>query len=53
MIDLTSAAGVTVGDSTWDSNAVRTGGFVVEELENAGAVRVFDSLDETPLANAG
>ncbi len=56
-----------VGDSTWDcvaagklgvpTLAVRTGGFSVEELIEAGAERVFDSLrefadnlDETPLA---
>jgi HAD superfamily hydrolase (TIGR01549 family) len=61
------ATGVMVGDSTWDcvaagkldvpTLAVRTGGFSVEELTEAGAVRVFDSLvalrealDETPLA---
>ncbi|SDQ07368.1 HAD family hydrolase [Quadrisphaera sp. DSM 44207] len=60
------AQGVMVGDSTWDciaagkldvpTLAVRTGGFSVEELTDAGAVRVFDSLgqlrehlDETPL----
>jgi phosphoglycolate phosphatase-like HAD superfamily hydrolase len=58
-----------IGDSTWDcvaagklgvpSLAVRTGGFSVEELTDAGAVRVFDSLrelvenlDDTPLAQA-
>ncbi|MFG1605071.1 HAD family hydrolase [Actinoplanes sp. NPDC049265] len=61
------ATGVMVGDSTWDcvaagkldvpTIAVRTGGFSVEELTEAGAIRVFDSLvelrdhlDETPLA---
>jgi HAD superfamily hydrolase (TIGR01549 family) len=61
------ASGVMIGDSTWDciaagklgvpSLAVRTGGFSVEELINAGAKRVFESLrefadhlDETPLA---
>ncbi|MBA8795941.1 HAD superfamily hydrolase (TIGR01549 family) [Friedmanniella endophytica] len=60
-------SGVMVGDSTYDvlaakkldipTIAVRSGGFSVEELEEAGAVRVFDSLtelrdhlDETPLA---
>ncbi|MDP9393716.1 MAG: HAD family hydrolase [Actinomycetota bacterium] len=60
------ARGVMVGDSTWDciaagkleipTLAVRTGGFSVEELKEAGAVRVVDSLaelmdnlDETPL----
>jgi phosphoglycolate phosphatase-like HAD superfamily hydrolase len=45
-----------IGDSTWDciaagklgvpSFAVRTGGFSVEELLDAGAERVFDSLRE-------
>jgi HAD superfamily hydrolase (TIGR01549 family) len=61
------ASGVMIGDSTWDciaagklgvpALAVRTGGFSVEELIDAGAERVFDSLrelaeklDETPLA---
>ncbi|HEX6743597.1 MAG TPA: HAD family hydrolase [Solirubrobacteraceae bacterium] len=58
---------VMVGDTTWDveaagragiqSVAVRTGGFSAAELRDAGAVAVFDSieelreaLDETPLA---
>ena len=50
------ASGVMIGDSTWDcvaarkldvpTIAVRTGGFSVEELTEAGAVRVFDSLRE-------
>ena len=50
------ASGVMVGDSTWDclaagkldvpTIAVRTGGFSVAELTEAGAVRVFDSLRE-------
>jgi HAD superfamily hydrolase (TIGR01549 family) len=61
------ASGVMIGDSTWDcvaagkldvpTIAVRTGGFSVEELTGAGAIRVFDSLvelreslDDTPLA---
>jgi HAD superfamily hydrolase (TIGR01549 family) len=49
-------SGVMVGDSTWDSKAaeragvgsiaVRTGGFSVEELTEAGAAQVFDSLVE-------
>ncbi|GIF02800.1 HAD family hydrolase [Actinoplanes siamensis] len=64
------SSGVMVGDSTWDcvaarklgvpTIAVRTGGFSVEELKDAGAVRVFDSLvelrealDDTPLASPG
>ena len=63
------ASGVMIGDSTWDciaagklgvpALAVRTGGFSVEELIDAGAERVFDSLrelaeklDETPLARS-
>jgi HAD superfamily hydrolase (TIGR01549 family) len=62
-------SGVMVGDSTWDSIAagkagvpslaVRTGGFSVEELREAGAQRVFESLVElrenlhdTPLSAA-
>jgi HAD superfamily hydrolase (TIGR01549 family) len=50
------AAGVMIGDSTWDciaageldvpTIAVRTGGFSVEELTDAGATRVVDSLRE-------
>src|SRR4051812_39545265 len=50
------AAGLMIGDSTWDcvaagkldvpTIAVRTGGFSTEELTGAGAVRVFDSLVE-------
>lgn len=63
------ASGVMIGDSTWDvvaadrlgipTIAVRTGGFAVDELTEAGAVHVFDSLrelidglDDTPLARA-
>ncbi|MFB9377665.1 HAD family hydrolase [Kineococcus gynurae] len=58
--------GVVLGDATWDclaaqnagmpSVAVRTGGFSVEELRDAGAAHVADSLpellrdlDDTPL----
>ena len=61
------AGAVFVGDTTWDVEAakragvpavtVRTGGFSEAELRDAGAVNVFDSieelrgaLDETPLA---
>ncbi len=50
------ASGVMVGDSTWDviaagkvgipTIAVRTGGFSVGELQEAGATRVFQSLVE-------
>jgi HAD superfamily hydrolase (TIGR01549 family) len=50
------ASGLMVGDSTWDcvaaakldvpSLAVRTGGFSIEELTEAGASRVFESLRE-------
>jgi phosphoglycolate phosphatase-like HAD superfamily hydrolase len=56
-----------IGDSVWDVEAakragiptiaVRTGGFGVDELTQAGAARIFDSitdllesLEETPLA---
>lgn len=49
-------AGVMVGDSTWDAIAakklgihtvaVRTGGFSAEELRDAGAAQVFESLLE-------
>jgi HAD superfamily hydrolase (TIGR01549 family) len=63
------AAGVMIGDSTWDciaagkldvpTLAVRTGGFSTEELGEAGAVGVYDSLekllsdlDNTPLRAA-
>jgi HAD superfamily hydrolase (TIGR01509 family) len=59
--------GVMIGDSVWDVEAanragiptiaLRTGGFGVDELTEAGAVHVFDSLHdllesmkETPLA---
>jgi phosphoglycolate phosphatase-like HAD superfamily hydrolase len=48
--------GVMVGDSTWDVQAarklkvptvcVRTGGFGADELREAGAVAVFDSIAE-------
>jgi len=61
------ASGVMIGDSVFDAMAagkldvptiaVRTGGFSIGELQDAGAVRVFDSLvelrnnlDDTPLA---
>jgi HAD superfamily hydrolase (TIGR01549 family) len=60
------ASGVMIGDSTWDviaagklnipTIAVRTGGFSIEELHQAGAATVYDSLvdlrqhlDDTPL----
>ena len=62
-------AAVLVGDSTWDCRAakaakvktiaVRTGGFGVDELRDAGAIAVYESLaelrehlDETPFAAA-
>jgi phosphoglycolate phosphatase-like HAD superfamily hydrolase len=45
-----------VGDTPWDVKAaakagvptiaVRTGGFSVDELEGAGAVAVFESIEE-------
>jgi HAD superfamily hydrolase (TIGR01549 family) len=70
MAKVTGAHGIMVGDSTWDAIAsgntgipaiaVRTGGFSVEELRDAGAVSVHDSLvdlrehlDDTPLGRAG
>ncbi|MDZ8202039.1 HAD family hydrolase [Microbacterium sp. SSW1-59] len=50
------SSGVMIGDSVWDAVAagkldvptiaVRTGGFSEEELRNAGAFRVYDSLRE-------
>ncbi|WP_395727247.1 HAD family hydrolase [Nakamurella sp.] len=63
------AGAVMIGDSTWDclaagklgipTLAVRTGGFSVDELTDAGAamvcanlVEMRDRLDETPLAAA-
>ncbi|SHH43536.1 haloacid dehalogenase superfamily, subfamily IA, variant 1 with third motif having Dx(3-4)D or Dx(3-4)E [Jatrophihabitans endophyticus] len=63
------AAGIMIGDSTWDvvaasklkipTIAVRSGGYSVGELHEAGAVQVFQSLVEfraaiegTPLARA-
>ncbi|MFF7683766.1 HAD family hydrolase [Microbacterium sp. NPDC007973] len=66
---VSGTGGIMIGDSPWDAVAagdagvdtvaVRTGGFSVDELHDAGAVRVFDSLrdlvdglDGTPLARA-
>jgi HAD superfamily hydrolase (TIGR01549 family) len=66
MAKVEGASGVMIGDSTWDAVAagkldiptiaVRTGGFSVDELGDAGAAHVFESLielrehlDETPL----
>jgi HAD superfamily hydrolase (TIGR01549 family) len=63
------ASGIMVGDSVYDAQAaaklgiptlgVRTGGFSVSELQEAGVLQVFDSLvafryalDGTPLARA-
>ena len=63
------ASGIMVGDSVYDAQAaaklgiptlgVRTGGFSVGELQEAGVMQVFDSLvafryalDGTPLARA-
>lgn len=47
---------VMIGDSTWDAKAaqraglptyaVRTGGFSIGELEDAGATKVYDSLED-------
>lgn len=64
------STGIMIGDSPWDAVAageadiatvaVRTGGFSVDELRDAGAIAVFDSLrdlidglDDTPLARPG
>jgi HAD superfamily hydrolase (TIGR01549 family) len=69
LAQVSGARGVMVGDSTFDSIAagklgvptiaVRTGGFSVQELREAGAIGVYDSLvklrqdlDNTPLARA-
>jgi HAD superfamily hydrolase (TIGR01509 family) len=51
-----SDEGVMIGDSTWDCEAakavgvdtiaVRTGGFGADELREAGAIAVFDSIAE-------
>ncbi len=66
MEKVSGAHGVMIGDSTWDAIAagntgipavaVRTGGFSVQELKDAGALSVHDSLvdlrkhlDDTPL----
>jgi HAD superfamily hydrolase (TIGR01549 family) len=56
MKKMETANAVMIGDSVWDAEAagragigtyaVRTGGFSVEELESAGARRVYDSLQE-------
>ncbi|MBA2444947.1 MAG: HAD family hydrolase [Nocardioidaceae bacterium] len=56
MAKVGGAEAVMIGDSTWDAKAaeraglptyaVRTGGFSVQELEDAGARRVYDSLRE-------
>ena len=70
MTKVQGATGVMIGDSTWDciaagqlgipTLAVRTGGFSIDELTDAGAAQVFSSLielrerlDETPLHRAG
>ena len=51
-----AASAVLVGDTPWDVKAakaaevptiaVRTGGFSIDELEGAGAVAVFESIEE-------
>ncbi len=56
MAKVEGADAVMIGDSTWDAKAagraglptyaLRTGGFSVEELQEAGARRVYDSLEE-------
>ena len=55
-LDSGTASGVMVGDSVYDviaagrigipTIAVRTGGFGVDELREAGATNVFDSIEE-------
>lgn len=69
MAKVEGASGIMVGDSIYDAQAaarlniptlgVRTGGFSVGELQEAGVLQVFDSLvafryalDGTPLARA-
>ena len=69
MAKVDGASAVMVGDSVYDAQAaaklsiptlgVRTGGFSVGELQEAGVLLVFDSLvafryalDGTPLARA-
>ena len=49
-------SGVMVGDTTWDIEAAKkagqdtiavlTGGFGAEELKEAGAIAVFESIEE-------
>nr|MBA3264906.1 HAD family hydrolase [Nocardioidaceae bacterium] len=56
MSKVEGAHAVMTGDSTWDAKAaeraglptyaLRTDGFSVEELKEAGARRVYDSLEE-------
>jgi HAD superfamily hydrolase (TIGR01549 family) len=56
MAKVDAGSSILLGDSTWDAEAaknagipvyaVRTGGFSVDELEEAGARRVYESLDE-------
>jgi HAD superfamily hydrolase (TIGR01549 family) len=56
MRKMDTANAVMIGDSVWDAKAaekagivtyaVRTGGFSIEELETAGARKVYDSLED-------
>lgn len=56
MAKVDADAAVMIGDSVWDAKAgqragvatyaLRTGGFSVEELEEAGAVKVYESLED-------
>jgi phosphoglycolate phosphatase-like HAD superfamily hydrolase len=56
MVDAAADGAVMIGDTTWDCKAaaranvptiaVRTGGFSIDELREAGAAEVFDSVDE-------
>ena len=61
--ELDASAAVMIGDATWDCEAARragmtpvgvlSGGFGREELEDAGAVAVFETLPELQAATSG
>lgn len=56
MAKVQGVSAVMIGDSTWDAKAaqraglatyaVRTGGFSIGELEEAGATKIYDSLQD-------
>lgn len=56
MAKISADAAVMIGDSVWDAEAgkrakvptfaLRTGGFSIDELEEAGAVQVYESLED-------